>query len=92
MTTEIPDEHIREIKEIRVAQQKIVDRLHDLLLSDFTDSHSEEVTQSRIHAKGVRHWLGESLGIIRDSNPELQHPYPHADNPANSLISPTADV
>lgn len=83
------EETIQEIKSIRVDQDKINQRIAAL-------PHYEapgEITLARRAGQTVRHWLGETLGLIREGNPELvAHPYPHSDNPESTAISPTADT
>lgn len=91
MTEEIiDDEEIAEIKSIRVAQQEINDRINDLCLQ--RPVYGAELTLAKRKGQEVRHWLGESLGIIRDHRPDLEHPYPNADKPENNAIAPTADT
>lgn len=89
---EIPDEDIAEIKEIRVAQQALNDRINDLHLGVCGDAANLPLMEAWKRGKEVRHWLGETLGNIRDHRPDLQHPYPDADNPESAEIAPTADT
>lgn len=86
---DIADEEISELKEIRVEQQKLIDRINDLALE--RPVYGAELTLAKRAGQTVRHWLGESLGVIRDHRPDLQHPYPEADKPESSAIAPTAD-
>lgn len=90
MSKEILDKDIREIKEIRVEQQKLNDRIDNLLL--LRPTYGAELTLSKRAGQTVRHWLGESLGIIREHRPDLQHPYPEADKPESNNIAPTSDI
>lgn len=85
----IADEEIAEIKEIRVDQQKLIDRINALALN--RPVYGAELTLAKRAGQTVRHWLGESLGVIRDHRPDLQHPYPEADKPESPAIAPTAD-
>jgi len=86
---EIADEEITEIKEIRVEQQKLIDRINDMEL--LRPVYGAELTLAKRAGQTVRHWLGESLGVIREQRPDLQHPYPEADKPESNAIAPTAD-
>jgi hypothetical protein len=88
--TNIADEEIAEIKEIRVAQQGINDRINDLAI--LRPVYGAELTLAKRAGQTVRHWLGESLGVIREHRVDLQHPYPDADNSATPAIAPTADI
>lgn len=91
-TIDIADEEIEEIKKIRVEQQKLNDRVSDLQLGVCGDVANLPLTEAWKRGKEVRHWLGETLGRIRDHRPDLQHPYPEADNPESPGIAPTADT
>lgn len=89
-TKVISDEEIAEIKEIRVLQQQVNDRIKKLLGTPRW--YGAEATLARRAGQTVRHWLGEALGIIREARPDLAHPYPQADNPESPAIAPPADV
>lgn len=86
----IPDEEIFEIKSIRVDLQAIIDRIEDLILQ--RPLYGAEATLAKRSVQTARHWLGESLAIIREVRPELlPHPYPSGDDPTTTVIDPTAD-
>jgi hypothetical protein len=87
----VQDNDIKEIKLIRIGQQALNDRIKKLANSRPV-LHGAELTLARRAGQTVRHWLGEALGVIRESRPDLQHPYPEADNARNADIAPTADV
>ena len=84
------DNTIKAIKDIRVEQQKINDRIRKLTQS--RPAFGAEATLALRAGQTVRHWLGESLGVIRENGAEIDHPYPEADNPDSTEISPPADV
>jgi hypothetical protein len=85
---QITDQEIAEIKEIRVMQQAVNDRIDAMTSS--RPVYVAELTLAKRAGQTVRHWLGESLGVIREHRPELEHPYPQVDNPESNSIEPTA--
>lgn len=92
-----PQQVIKEIKAIRVEQDELNGKIQQLLESETVIVRmpivAELVTAGR-RGKEVRHWLGECLAEMREAFPNIagDHPYPHADNPENTNISPTADT
>lgn len=84
------DTQILEIKEIRIEQQKLNDRIE--LLAKERPPNGAELTLARRSGQTVRHWLGESLGELRRQ--ELlddPHPYPDGDK-VNTKIAKESDI
>lgn len=86
----ITEKHIAEIKSIRVAQQRINDRLK--ALADSRPVFGAEAQLAFRNGQQVRHWCGEALGVIRDQTGAPEHPYPEADNPDSTAIEPATDT
>lgn len=83
MTT---DEQIKHVKELRVSIDK---NIQDV--KEFQDVKKEkghrEIALVITKLQEAKMWLGQVLAEIGATTP-----YPHADNPANSIVSPTADT
>lgn len=80
---------IREIKSLRVDQQRIKELLNAFRNTGLSECPVpyEELTLALRASQQVRHWLGEALAVIGNATP-----YPDADDPSNTKIAPTADT
>lgn len=83
MTTE---EQIKHVKELRVDIDKNIQDVKEFQDVKIIKGH-REIALVITKLQEAKMWLGQVLAEIGATTP-----YPHADNPANSIVSPTADT
>lgn len=80
------EEQIKHVKQLRVSIDKNIQEVKEFqdvkLMSGY-----RELALVVTKLQEAKMWLGQVLAEIGATTP-----YPHADNPANSIVSPTADV
>lgn len=80
---EATEQDIKEVKALRVAIDANIQVTKNL---DIVAGIPEKVIALR-KLQEAKMWLGQALAELGATNP-----YPHADNPNNAKVSPTADV
>lgn len=83
MTT---DEQIKAVKQLRVDIDKNIQDTKEFL-GVKKEKGQAEITLALRKLQEAKMWLGQVLAEIGATTP-----YPHGDNPANSIVSPTADT
>lgn len=82
-TKETVDDMIKDVKQLRVNIDKNIQEVRDLEIS----VGIAEKTLALRKLQEAKMWLGQCLAELGAATP-----YPHADNPANARVEPTADT